>query len=222
MQADTSGHDDTPGEPPCALAGLDASARGYADAETARDVARWRVAERARLLAVRLALNVAARQLADARLAAALDERLGSLAGLTVATYWPFRGEPDLRPWAVGRRAGGVSICLPVVVEKARPLVFRQWSPDVPLVRGVWNIPIPPEEAPALVPDLVIAPVVGADAGNFRLGYGGGYYDRTLAAMSRLGHRPRVIGVGYDLQRIATIFPQPHDVPMTEMLLVET
>ncbi|MGB5066887.1 MAG: 5-formyltetrahydrofolate cyclo-ligase, partial [Albidovulum sp.] len=114
----------------------------------------------------------------------------------------------------------GARFCLPVVVKKAAPLIFRDWSEDDALERGVWNIPIPPASAAEVIPDVVISPVVGFDAQNYRLGYGGGFYDRTLAGLRNLGHKPRVIGVGFELQRIATIFPQPYDIALDEAVLV--
>jgi 5-formyltetrahydrofolate cyclo-ligase len=93
-------------------------------------------------------------------------------------------------------------------------LIFRAYKSGDPLEKGIWNIPIPAEGNPVL-PDVVIAPIVGVDPLNFRLGYGGGFFDRTLAAMP---FKPLVIGVGYDLQRIATIHPQPHDIPMDRIV----
>ncbi|PWE33283.1 5-formyltetrahydrofolate cyclo-ligase [Maritimibacter sp. 55A14] len=191
-----------------------------ADAAALRDVARWRKAERARLIAARQALPVADRQAADRRLAEELDRRLPESAGAVIALYWPFRGEPDLRGWAAARRDAGARLALPVVVEKAAPLIFRAWEPGMALERGIWNIPVPPADAPELRPDIVIAPVVGLGEGNFRLGYGGGYYDRTLAGLKAAGAAPHVIGVGYGIQVIDTIFPQPFDVPMTEAVIV--
>ena len=107
--------------------------------------------------------------------------------------------------------ARGGRTALPVVVEKGQPLIFRLYKPGDALAKGVWNIPIPESGGPVL-PDVVIAPIVGIDPGNFRLGYGGGFFDRTLAAMP---FTPLVIGVGYDMQQIETIHPQPHDIPMT-------
>jgi 5,10-methenyltetrahydrofolate synthetase len=99
---------------------------------------------------------------------------------------------------------------LPVVVEKGQPLEFYLWQTGEALARGVWNIPIPAKPKPCR-PDIVVAPVVGFDAACYRLGYGGGFFDRTLAAMAE---KPRVIGIGYSGSRIATIYPQPHDIPM--------
>lgn len=213
--------EDSGGSPPCFLHELDPDVSGVVDAETARDVARWRKAERARLIAARQALAVTGRAAADAAISAELTRRLGDLAGRTVALYWPFKGEPDLRPWAAEQRAAGARTCLPVVVKAAAPLIFRDWTAAMVLERGIWNIPIPPETADVLVPDVVISPVVGFDAGNYRLGYGGGFYDRTLAGMRAAGLSPRVIGVGYEFQRLATIYPQPHDVALDSAILVE-
>ena len=207
--------------PPCFLHKLDPAFTGIADAETERDVARWRKAERARLIAERQAMSVAARSRADVAIAAELTCRLGDLAGRTVALYWPFKGEPDLRAWAAAGRAAGARTCLPVVVRKAAPLIFRDWTGTERLERGVWNIPIPPDSARQVVPDVVISPVVGFDAGNYRLGYGGGFYDRTLAGLKAAGHHPHVIGVGYAFQRIPTIYPQPYDVALDEAVLAE-
>lgn len=213
--------DDSGGEPPCFLHELDPAVSGIVDDDTARDVARWRKAERARLIALRQAVPVAARAGADSVIAEELTRRLGNIAGRTVALYWPFKGEPDLRGWAAGIRSSGARTCLPVVVAKATPLIFRDWTGAEKLERGVWNIPIPPESAAELVPDIVISPVVGFDRQNYRLGYGGGFYDRTLAKLIAGGRRARVIGVGFAFQRIATIFPQPYDIALDEAVLAE-
>jgi 5-formyltetrahydrofolate cyclo-ligase len=104
---------------------------------------------------------------------------------------------------------------LPVVVEKAQPLIFRPWSPGVAMANGVWNIPIPAEGNP-VYPDTLLVPLVGFDGKNYRLGYGGGFYDRTIAAMPR---RPRTIGIGFACGRLRSIFPQPHDVPLDEFVV---
>ena len=213
--------EDSGGTPPCFLHELDPSVSGIADADTERDVARWRKSERARLIAARQAVPVAARASADAAIAAELTRRIGDATGRTIALYWPFKGEPDLRAWAAAQRASGARTCLPVVVRKAAPLIFRDWTGAEKLERGVWNIPIPPETAAEVVPDVVISPVVGFDAGNYRLGYGGGFYDRTLAGLRAAGRTPRVIGVGYAFQRIPTIYPQPYDIALDEAVLAE-
>jgi len=181
------------------------------------DIARWRKAERERLIAARLAIPADARAVMSAQIAERLDAIVGDIAGRIVSLYWPFRGEPDLRPWMAEIVERGGTPALPVVVEKAHPLVFRAYRPGDRLEKGVWNIPVP-AEGPPVVPDIVIAPLVGVDPENYRLGYGGGFFDRTLAS---LPGKPLVIGVGYAMQRIATIHPQPHDIPMDRIVTVE-
>jgi 5-formyltetrahydrofolate cyclo-ligase len=99
---------------------------------------------------------------------------------------------------------------LPEVVEKAAPLVFRAWKPGDRLVSGVWNIPVPADGEP-VQPDLLLIPLVGFDSRRYRLGYGGGYYDRTLAI---LDPRPLTVGIGHAFQYLPTIHPQPDDIPM--------
>jgi 5,10-methenyltetrahydrofolate synthetase len=192
-----------------------------ADPEQARDVARWRRAERIRLRAARDALTVADRQAAGAALAAhlrrILDARFHGAAGLILSVYWPIKGEPDLRNLIADLHGRGVTLALPVVEVKAAPMVFRRWTPAVAMVRGDWNIPVPPPEAELLTPDIALAPLVGWDGAGFRLGYGGGYFDRTLAALSP---RPVTIGIGLQAARLATIFPQPHDIAL-DIILTE-
>ncbi len=200
-----------PASSPCLAEDVQELADGSAvvvDAEQARDVARWRKAERARLLGLRQALSVAARAEMDARIIEALDPLLESAR--SVGFYWPFRGEPDLRP-LIGRLTEAGTVCaLPVVEGKGMPLGFRTYRPGDRLERGVWDIPVP-GEGEAVAPELLLSPVVGFDAAGFRLGYGGGFFDRTVAARTP---PPRLIGVGYEIARIPTIFPQAHDKPM--------
>ena len=194
--------------PPCFLHELDPH---YVDPQQRIDVMRWRKAERERLIGARVGMDAADRQERMGRIAHHLEIALGTIAGHTISFYWPFRGEPDLRDLMARLVTAGGRVALPVVIARAQPMVFRAWRPGEPLESGVWNIPIPPASAPVVTPDIVIAPLVGFDPSLFRLGYGGGFFDRTLAAMP---HRPRVLGVGYDQAAIPTIFPQFHDIPM--------
>ena len=192
------------------------------DPEQARDVARWRRVERVRLRAARDALSVADRQAAGVALSAhlrhLLAQQLSGAVGLTLSAYWPIKGEPDLRDLMADLHGRGVTLALPVVEVKAAPMVFRRWMPGMAMVRGDWNIPVPPPDAETLTPDIALAPLVGWDGAGFRLGYGGGYFDRTLAA---LAPRPLAIGVGLHAAQLATIFPQPHDIAM-DVILTES
>ncbi len=184
------------------------------DPQQALDVARWRRAQRSGLLAARQALSVdqrlAVSQSIARHLAAALQAPIQAGAQV-VAVYWPIRGEPDLRPIMRALHDQGLRVALPLVEAPKTPLAFRRWTPQTVMQRGHWNIPVPPPEAESLQPDIAIAPLVGWDRAAYRLGYGGGYFDRTLAAQQP---RPFVIGVGYQQAELATIYPQPHDISL--------
>lgn len=185
------------------------------DPQQAADVARWRKAERTRLLARRAAMSVASGKEIAASFACALDrllaDRVGPLANRVISGYWPIKSEPDLREWLGQLHDQGAVTALPVVETRSAPLVFRLWQPHARMVRGDWNIPVPLPEAGSVTPEIMLAPLVGWDADGYRLGYGGGYFDRTLAALSP---RPFVIGVGLESARVPTIYPQPHDIPL--------
>jgi 5,10-methenyltetrahydrofolate synthetase len=169
-----------------------------------------RKAKRAEILARRNALSYHDRQAYAESLTAHLLASIDFARCRVLGIYWPIRGELDLRDFARRHIEAGGTAALPVVVAKGQPIEFWQWEPGASLRRGFWNIPVPAERR-AVVPDALLIPLVGYDAEGYRLGYGGGYYDRTLAALSR---KPLCIGVGYDDSALATICPQPHDVPM--------
>ncbi len=198
---------------PCSLGDVDPA---YAGLGAIEDVAAWRKAERKRLIGARMEIPADKREEWSQAICKRLEEQLGEIEGKVLSAYWPFRGEPDLKPLLRNLRDRGVMIALPVVVAKGEALIFREWRKDVKLARGVWNIPYP-AEGEEVVPDIAIAPVVGFDAPCFRLGYGGGFFDRT---MEKHGCRPCLIGVGYEMQAIPSILPQRHDIPM-EMVITE-
>jgi 5-formyltetrahydrofolate cyclo-ligase len=175
----------------------------------AAEVKVWRRTERERLIALRQALPATERRGWGDRIETELRGLLAERPGI-LGVYWPFRAEFDPRPlidWAV---ATGRMVALPVVVDKKGPLEYRAWRPGEPLADGVWNIPVP-EKRDIVTPAIVLAPLVGFDGGCYRLGYGGGYFDRTLAALSP---RAFAIGIGFEVQRLETIYPQSFDVPM--------
>ncbi len=201
---------DVPASSPCLMHELDPDGRPRVDPEQARDVARWRKVERERQIGARCALTAEHRSEQTLATARALDQILAIDSVLALSVYWPIRAEPDLRPWMATLSQLGVRVSLPVAVVLGQSLVFREWRPHSRLERGLWNIPYPADGA-VVVPNVVIAPLVAFDAQCYRLGYGGGFFDRTLAMLSP---RPLVIGVGYPSGLVSTIFPQPHDIPM--------
>lgn len=201
--------DNPGGSPPCLMHELGPDG-APADPQQIRDVARWRKAERERLLTARLGLSAEYRAAQAAAIAADLD-RLTPVAPETIiSAYVSIRGEPDLRSWMRAKWEQGIRIALPVAVALRQPLKFREWRPTGPLARGLWKIPYP-ADGMEVVPNVVLAPVVGFDADCYRLGYGGGFFDRTLAEATE---KPLVIGLAYPGAFISTIFPQPHDIPM--------
>jgi 5-formyltetrahydrofolate cyclo-ligase len=168
------------------------------DGATLRDVSRFRTAERSRLMELRRRIPTLDRTAMTATLCEAIETL-------------------DLRGWMKQAHNAGASLLLPVVVEKNAPLVFRAWSPDCEMERGIWNIPVP-ADGKEMVPDVVISPLLGIDEACFRLGNGGGYYDRTLA---RIDPPPKVIGVGFSDCVIPSIFPMPWDIPMDSVVLTD-
>lgn len=176
---------------------------------TPDEVKAWRKTERARLIGERERLDATTLDDWRRRIEATLERSFPGLATSRLAFCWPMRGEYDARPLADKLRARGAVTALPVVVA-GRPLVFREWHPGVTLASGPLGIPYPAGSEP-VVPTAMLVPLNGWDEAGYRLGYGAGFFDRTLASLPT---PPVAIGVGYELARIATIHPQAWDVPM--------
>lgn len=197
--------------PPCFMHELDPSYRsGPIDAQQARDVARWRKSERERLIAARLALPDDERAGQTRRIARELDGVAALSPGAIAGVYWPVLGEPDLRPWMYAAHERGIRLALPTPMGASEPGSFREWWPGAPLERGFGDI-LFPAAGNAVIPTVIIAPLVGFDPACYRLGYGGGFFDRVLGAIRP---KPLAIGAGYSMGLLATIYPQAHDVPM--------
>ncbi|MDR0441626.1 MAG: 5-formyltetrahydrofolate cyclo-ligase [Candidatus Accumulibacter sp.] len=180
--------------------------------EPANDACRgeWRRTLRRDAIARRMALardDHARRSQTICRL---LIANFPQLAAMRVGFCWPVNNEPDVRAALETWRAAGdaaYTALLPVVVETGAALAFRPWQPDTPLAADRYGIPTP-TAGDFLQPQALLIPLAAFDAAGFRLGYGGGYFDRTLA---RLRPRPLAIGVGFELSRVDSVFPEPHD-----------
>jgi 5-formyltetrahydrofolate cyclo-ligase len=170
----------------------------------------WRTLMREELIRRRMALSPAARRALSERACTRLAQAVDLSAHRVLGFCWPIRGEFDVRSLAEHHIARGGVVALPVVIHKAAPVEFWKWQPGAAMQKGIWNIPIP-RERDVLMPDALIVPLVGFDERRFRLGYGGGYFDRTLAAAAP---RPYAIGLGYADAALPTIYPQAHDIPM--------
>lgn len=145
-------------------------------------------------------------------------QEIGALHRCRIAVYWPIRGEPDLRPlWQRWSELGAI-LALPVVEASARPLRFVRWRPDETMRIGNYGIP-QPIELRDLEPQLIVVPCVGFDAQCHRLGYGGGFYDRTLADWRSRGLGcGRAWGVAWDDARIDGFEAQPTDIALDAVI----
>lgn len=138
-------------------------------------------------------------------------------AGLVVGFCWPYKSEFDVRFAIRELRNRGSGAALPVVVGKNRPLEFHEWWPGAPMVPGVYDIPVP-DGTSRVEPDVVFVPMNAFDENGYRLGYGGGFFDRTLASISP---QPIAIGIAHDELRLPTIRPNKYDLPM-DIIVTET
>jgi 5,10-methenyltetrahydrofolate synthetase len=169
------------------------------------DITAWRRTLRREMVARRAALDDARHAELSARIVGHLQ---GALAPpRCVAFCWPIKHEPDVRAVVEQWVGYGAVAALPVVVAADAALAFRIWQKETPLVPDRYGIPTP-LAGDFVVPDLILLPLNGFDAAGYRLGYGGGYFDRTLAA---LDPRPLAVGVGFETNRLDSIRPETHD-----------
>ena len=175
---------------------------------------------RSQLLSLRLAMRPHLKQQHDDAICRGVRSLIYARHELNavVALYAPIRGEPDLMPLADELLAAGFMVVLPVVVEKNAPLKFAQYTREDALVVSSLGILEPDlSTLNAVLPDVVVVPCVGFDGKGHRLGYGGGFYDRTLAAFKSVGHEPMTIGVAYD-EALVAFAVDAFDLPMDEII----
>lgn len=134
-----------------------------------------------------------------------------------VSGFFPYQSEIDTRP-LLGKLAGdGWTTCLPIVIANGQPLQFRRWLPGEPTINGVWGIPRPPDTSPELEPDVLIIPMLAFDRTGYRLGYGGGFYDRTLEKLRAI-KKVIAIGVAYSAQELDEVPHGLHDQPLNYIM----
>jgi 5,10-methenyltetrahydrofolate synthetase len=154
----------------------------------------------------RSAIGDGDRALADGAIARRLARLLARWHPASVSAYWPLPGEPDLLPSMVRWHEAGLAVALPRVEAPGRPLQFHRWRPGDTLASGPFGTREPARDEP-LRPELLVMPCLGFDRDCFRLGYGGGYYDRTLEALAGA----RAVGVAYEACEMRGFAPQPYD-----------
>lgn len=174
-----------------------------------------RIAAAIRRKAIHRAIGGSAAQ----RIRQVLPRSIGARRGDVIAGYWPMRDEIDVRPLLVRLHAMACRVALPVVVGRGRPLVFRVWRPGQPLEAGPLGTRHPGSSATRVVPDVVLVPLLAFDGGGGRLGYGAGFYDRTLVRLKTL-RKTEAVGVAYAGQRVPSVpkgrFDHPLDRIVTE------
>ena len=170
----------------------------------------WRKSVRKALLGWRAAMDPSVHHTFSVSIRKAIAEILIDRPKATIGFYWPIQNEIDLRPVIETHIECGGRAALPVVPGKDQPMVFHDWCADTKMVAGFAKIP-EPVDASVVPVHVMIAPLVGFDGRGYRLGYGGGFFDRTLAVMPVA---PLVVGVGFEATRVDDIFPHQYDIPV--------
>lgn len=181
-----------------------------------QSIRHWRKVQRELQIGTRIKIGRKERKNKTEELYVVLQEVLSLMEPGIIGFYWPIKGEFDLRDLVRQQLDNGWAAALPVVASAGAPMEFRPWTPSSKLKPGIWNIPVPVDKT-TVEPSVLLVPLVGFDDSQYRLGYGGGYYDRTIA---HLGHRPHAIGLGLVTSRLDTIYPQSHDIPMDRIITV--
>ena len=160
--------------------------------------------------------RAAAAQAAEDAAARFLERLLDAVQFLplaTVSAYWPMSDELDVRPTMQSLHERGNRIALPVMLGPARPLLFRQWKPGQALQAAAFGTSEPPADAPISVPEVLIVPLLAFDRKGYRLGYGGGFYDRTLAELRSVS-KVQAVGAAYAGQEVDDVPREATDLPL--------
>ena len=174
------------------------------------DLAQWRKTQRAELISRRQAITPDDHHAWSATITQLVEQGFPILQKLVVGFCWPYKGEMDPRFAIRFLRERGARAALPAVVKKNAPLEFREWWPGVTMTPGVFDLPVP-DDTKVLIPDALLIPPVGFGEQGDRLGYGGGFFDRTLEAITP---QPLKIAMAFEVSRIPTTYPQAHDILM--------
>ncbi len=185
--------------------------------QAARDISDMKFAQRAVAADIRAEVHDRSKQSAGARLAQIGLDFLQLGPGAIVSGYCPFRTEIDVMPLLKRLDREGIELALPVVVRDDQPLLFRCWRAGDALESGRLNIPVPPIDAPELEPDVLLVPLLAFDSRGYRLGYGGGFYDRTLERL-RARRSITAVGVAYAGQKVGTVVRGIEDQPVDWVL----
>ncbi|WP_349435739.1 5-formyltetrahydrofolate cyclo-ligase [Pararhizobium sp. A13] len=168
-------------------------------------------------LALRDAMAPEARMKASLKMLDHAGDIIEFEPGQVISGFWPIRSEVDIRPLMARLRERCARLCLPVILDK-KTIVFRELVPGAPIVETGFGTTGPGEDAPVLDPDIMLVPLSAFDRTGHRIGYGAGYYDRAIERLRRKGHMPRLIGIAFDCQEVASVPAEPHDVALDALL----
>jgi 5-formyltetrahydrofolate cyclo-ligase len=157
----------------------------------------------------------------DKVLARFADSLIDQFAPTILAGYWPFRSEIDILPLLSALQEKGVRLCLPITGPAGTPLSFHYWSFGSELDTGRFGIKQPFQGSEQLFPDVICVPLLAFDSSFQRLGYGGGYYDRTLAGLRSQGHKVAAVGLAHAGQQTDSLVTGPYDEPLDAVLTPE-
>lgn len=178
----------------------------------------WRKQQRSELIVKRAAVAKETHQQWSQAITLHLKNLFSTLNKQQIGMYWPIRNEYDPRVLIEHFKQQGATAGLPVIINRHRPLAFHEWWPDAPVKKGAHGIPVP-DDTNEMTPDALIIPMLGFDQNGYRLGYGSGYYDRTLAV---LNPKPVTIGVSFEILRLDTLHPQDHDIALDFVVTEES
>ena len=168
---------------------------------------------RRQLLAARRALDAETRALAAIAIGLKLQRWCATHQTKQLGVYWPIAAEPDLRASFAVLQQQGVQLALPIVTGRDAPLQFARWVPGQAMRRDEFGVQVPAEPELVPLPGVLLIPCVGFNAQRFRLGYGGGFYDRTLACTPR----PATLGIAYGCLQ-AEFTADAHDIALDQIL----
>ena len=154
----------------------------------------------------------------DKKIARFADDLMARFAPASVAGYWPIRDEVSPLRLMAALKHAGCHLCLPETGAPQTPLTFRAFGSEAELVDGPYKTKQPPPTADILLPHLILTPLLAFDKQGYRLGYGGGFYDRTLAALEAEGHSCISLGIAYDEQEVQHVPIGPYDRQLTGIL----
>jgi 5-formyltetrahydrofolate cyclo-ligase len=144
-------------------------------------------------------------------------DRIEFEPGTVISGFWPIRSEADIRPLMAHFRTRGARLCLPVVLDR-ETIIFRELVVGAPVIKTGFGTIGPGPEAAALDPDILLVPLSAFDRAGHRIGYGAGHYDRAIDRLKAKGRVPRLIGIAFDCQEVASVPAEPHDVALDAIL----